>query len=76
MCVHIKLYYWQCGHRVKGGVQACMPWSERQNILDARGRCPNDFIRVEKSEGKCDDCLLDEEMGETVEEKSKGKKAR
>jgi len=54
-----------------------LPWAERQNILDERGKCPNDFIRVEKREGKCDDCLLDEQMGEAVEEKAKvGKKGR
>jgi hypothetical protein len=78
MCGKIKLHYWECGHRLKGGIKACLPWEQRMTILDERGRCPNDYIIVERREGKCDDCMDEEEMAkiaaDEAKEKAKGEK--
>lgn len=62
MCKKIRVLYSQCGHTVTESMEYCMPWADRQAILDKEGavwKCPNSSVELETDDnivcGLCDE---------------------
>lgn len=62
MCKKIRVLYAQCGHTVTESMEYCLPWADRQAILDKEGpvwKCPNSSVELETDTdivcGLCDE---------------------
>lgn len=46
MCKKCRVIYPKCGHKITDNMEYCMPWGQRQYILNENGECPNDVLSI------------------------------